>query len=277
MHDSGDKIDPDANYLVADGPLKDAFVTILSVEEDRKRVRALVSHKDWVTPPIWLDASMLKKMSRNWSPASWLTRVGAVAMAVLLFVFEVTKSQIALAAALILFAIFMIAFIRYGIISRRIKSCPICGTRLDPDTWSYCGHCRWERPMPHFLPAETRAPRQITEHVAAPKYSRLLRKKDWFYERTRCPRCGSSKWKRSFLPPRWGGRFTCRDCGRLWWPEHPHVIGCKFPAFIFLWCAGLFLASALLVILTGINPSWVAFLWIGSFTLVFITYLRNQT
>ena len=154
--DCSDKFDPDANFLVADGPLKGGFVTILSVVDNGKRICGLVSDKDWVTPPIWLEASALKKRGRNWSPVSWIPHIVAIATVVLFLVFEATKSPIALGAAAILFAIGAIAFARALILSRRIKSCPICGTRLDPDTWSHCNRCQWQRPMPHFLPAEMR-------------------------------------------------------------------------------------------------------------------------
>jgi hypothetical protein len=273
--DCSDKFDPDANYVVADGPLKGGFVTILSVVDNGKRICGLVSDKDWVTPPIWLEASALKKRGRNWSPVSWIPHIVAIATVVLFLVFEATKSPIALGAAAILFAIGAIAFARALILSRRIKSCPICGTRLDPDTWSHCNRCQWQRPMPHFLPAEMRAPRS----AAGDKYARLLREdkgRNLRVESPLCPRCRSSKFKRSSLSPRWGGRFTCRDCGRIWYPGHTYVVGCKAPAIGFAWCAGMFIASALLITLTGISPGWIAFMWIGSFTLVFIFYLRNQ-
>jgi hypothetical protein len=215
MDSSSDKIDPDAHYRVTDGPLKNGYVTILSVEEDGKRVRALVSNKDWVTPPIWLETSALKRMGLNWSPVSRWPSIGAVALVLLLLVYAATKSPVALAAAGILFIVGAIAFIRAITLSRRVKSCPICGTRLDRETWSHCDKCRWDRPMPHSLPAEMRAPWPAAGH----KYARLLRSKiDPHVERDHCPRCRSSNWRRSFLSPRWGGRFTCLDCGRLWWP-----------------------------------------------------------
>ena len=255
--DSPDKIDPDASYLLADGPLKGGFVSILSVVGGGKRICGLVSDKDWVTPPIWLEASALKKRGRNWSPVSWIPHIVAIATVVLFLVFEATKSPIALGAAAILFAFSAIAFTRAVIVLRRIKSCPVCGTRLDPDTWSYCNHCQWERPMPHFLPAEMRAPRS----AAGEKYARLLREKiDPRAERDRCPRCGSSKWRRSFLSPRWGGRFTCLDCGRLWWPGHTYVIGLKFPVIVFVWFFGVLAATAVLCAAVGIQRGGIPFL-----------------
>jgi hypothetical protein len=246
------KIDPDAHYRVTDGPLAGWFVTILSVEEDGQRVRALASNKDWVTPPVWLESSRLKKFKSDWSFASWQLRIGAIGLWAALMTFAVTNSPIALGVAGVLIAAFAITFIRSLIQSRSIKSCPICGTRLDPDTWSHCTKCRWDRPMPHFLPAEMRAPWPPAGH----KYARLLRKKiDPRVERDHCPRCGSAKWRRSFLSPRWGGRFTCLDCGRVWWPGHTYVIGLKGPAIVFVWFFGVLFATAVFCAAIGIkNP-----------------------
>lgn len=81
--------------------------------------------------------------------------------------------------------------------------------------------------------------------------------------RPNCPRCHSANsTRRSFLPPRWGGRFTCLDCGRVWWPGHCHLIGCKGPAIMFVWFVGLFIASAFCLGIFGIHPGFVAFLWL---------------
>ncbi len=66
MAPSNDQVDPAAIYVVRDGPLKGGMASILEVQEDGKRIRALVSRGNLLTPPILIDASLLKKMPTAW-------------------------------------------------------------------------------------------------------------------------------------------------------------------------------------------------------------------
>ena len=143
-------------YVVRDGPLKGASVSIISVEGDR--VRAIVSGDDWLTPPIYVARSQLKEIpSGFWLLPRWSQ--GCTIILMISFIgFLATYSLLALIVALISFAGCLTHFIRCGIIGRRIKTCPMCATQLDLDTWSYCDACGWERPLPSFLDSDVYDP-----------------------------------------------------------------------------------------------------------------------
>lgn len=143
-------------YVIRDGPLKGASVSIISVEDDH--VRAIVSRDDWVTPPIYVSRSQLKKIPS----AFWLLPRSAQACTIILTIssigFLVTYSPVALVVATISFGGCLAHFIRCGILGRRIKTCPVCFTQLDLDTWSHCDACGWKRPLPSFLESDVYDP-----------------------------------------------------------------------------------------------------------------------
>jgi hypothetical protein len=172
ISESQDRIDPKTIYVVREGPLKGGFVTILAVEEGGRRVRALVSRGNLLTPPIMLDTSLLRKMRSTGSHLPWWAQTCACGLGISLFVAFELRWPMALIVAAACLAVCAGHFLWCGISSRRVRTCPCCGARLDPETWSHCQRCEWERPMPYFLPPEMRAPAAADNTMQIPSEPR---------------------------------------------------------------------------------------------------------
>jgi hypothetical protein len=152
-------IDPGTIYAVCGGPLQGGMATIVAVEQDGRRVHAIVQVGRTLTPPVVLETSLLGK--RLGPSIPWWSRCCTYGTVLSLFVFLFMRSPIALAVAAALFPVMLGHYGWCVMESRRLKTCPTCRGWLDPDTWSHCERCGWDRPMPSSLPAELKACRKI--------------------------------------------------------------------------------------------------------------------
>jgi hypothetical protein len=158
----------DPAYVIRDGPLKGGYVSVISVDDQHDRVRAIVGGEHWLTPPIFVARSQLKKIpSGFWLLPRW-AQVCVFGVLISVSVFFATHSIVPLLIALICLGGCVTHFVRGEIYARRLKTCPLCGAGLDPDTWSRCSACGWNRPMPAFLDSEVYDPDSLSASHRAP-------------------------------------------------------------------------------------------------------------
>jgi hypothetical protein len=144
----------DEIYRVTQGPLKGGIASI--IEEDGDRVLAIVSGNDWLTPPVYLKRNDLEKVRSVLSLFPMWERLLFISLVVVAIAcaawMMISSSRWAPLAVLTLCAVAAFCpYAWYRARNRKLKTCPVCTRRLDPDIWSHCDNCGWDRPMPDFM------------------------------------------------------------------------------------------------------------------------------
>jgi len=142
-------------YEIAAGQMRGAHVSMLGWADDKQSVAAILSSKDWITPPIVLPVGQLKR--NPWGPLGclpfWQRVVLLLLVAVSLYSM-VTHDYIAisLAGTGLLWA--MLTAWWLGRRGKEQRTCPSCGNELDLMTHSRCDLCEWTRPLPAICDAQ---------------------------------------------------------------------------------------------------------------------------
>ncbi len=133
------------------GPLKGGVGTVISFDDCREQIIAIVEKDENLTPPLSFHASQCKTWQYGWRKIPFWVRgvyLVLIAFGLLATVFRFTPFMYVFG---ICWLVLLVEFARLSHVSRRIKTCPACRSGLDPDTWSVCKSCRWVRPVPEFL------------------------------------------------------------------------------------------------------------------------------
>lgn len=149
---SRDDLKPDDRIIIVGGPYKGALGKIVSLDGNGTSVQVVVQKEGQLTPPVPIERSDFKKDLRSgfWV-LPWGLKIVWATMIVFIIATIMTHSVVAIAVSLACMAIMAGCLVWYGRQSRRLKTCPECRGKLDPDKWySQCLSCGWRRPMPMF-------------------------------------------------------------------------------------------------------------------------------